>query len=648
MSRFAGGMKSGGGMGGGGGMGLLKQKTRVLHAKKSSKIFGDENELSSKKKLSTLNVKVKEFKPQRGSVQVTINRVPTFKQSTDEMQRMRTQLNTQMNFKPSLQIPSDNEHSKKLSHGGELKYDDILQQLSHRSNTKQSGRHKKNKSSKRKTHQNTHSNNVDVEDLDQDHFNNISKKKSNQIDQDISQKKDQDFFQNHDFDQELQIQQQQQELLDEQQRMNDIFDHDEDHQEEHHQAELFEQSTGLDIRISNEMFNKIKVAEYISVFFSCFGVGLSVLLFEMKKLDDIADLMNLILAYNCFCTLGLILSIYFRYDLTLKWYISKGLLTEFDTISNTGWWKGMICEIIINIVAPYPFLYNVKYVEHINNGSFQATIQYDVNDLLLFFCFIRIYLLCRYTLIMTQFMNPRSQRVCQMNGCEANSMFAIKSIMKQKPYTILWTTMVVSTVIFGYQLRIFEGPVSQASGQDFNSMINSMWNVLITMTTVGYGDIYPKSLMGRVVGVIVCFWGVFIVSFFVVTLNNMLTFSPNEEKSYNLLLRLYYKEELKFKATQVLSSAFRQKNIKQKQPYNKDKILSSLRNFRSYMIDFQQAARTVRSFYEADTDVEIMQKLIENLMEDVSSLKEQQDSISSTLNKISEFILNDQQKEQLQ
>jgi hypothetical protein len=77
------------------------------------------------------------------------------------------------------------------------------------------------------------------------------------------------------------------------------------------------------------------------------------------------------------------------------------------------------------------------------------------------------------------------------------------------------------------------------------------------MTTVGYGDIYPKTLMGRNVGILVCFWGVFIVSFFVVTLNNMLTFNANEEKSFNLLLRLYYKEVLKKEATLVLSSAFK-------------------------------------------------------------------------------------------
>jgi hypothetical protein len=51
-----------------------------------------------------------------------------------------------------------------------------------------------------------------------------------------------------------------------------------------------------------------------------------------------------------------------------------------------------------------------------------------------------------------------------MNGCEANAMFAIKSIMKQSPYTILCLSMIISTVIFGYQLRIFEGQLSKKSG----------------------------------------------------------------------------------------------------------------------------------------------------------------------------------------
>ena len=53
-----------------------------------------------------------------------------------------------------------------------------------------------------------------------------------------------------------------------------------------------------------------------------------------------------------------------------------------------------------------------------------------------------------------------------------------------------------------------------------------MWNVVITLTTTGYGDIYPKTLLGRIVGALLMMWGTFLVSFFVVTVSNMLTFTP--------------------------------------------------------------------------------------------------------------------------
>ena len=111
-----------------------------------------------------------------------------------------------------------------------------------------------------------------------------------------------------------------------------------------------------------------------------------------------------------------------------------------------------------------------------------------------------------------------------MNGCDANEMFAIKSLMKQMPFTFISAALVLTIFLFGYQLKVFEGPLSAASGQNFNLLSNAMWNVIITLTTTGFGDIYPKSFMGRFVGLIICFWGTFMVSFFVVTVNNMLTF----------------------------------------------------------------------------------------------------------------------------
>lgn len=65
-------------------------------------------------------------------------------------------------------------------------------------------------------------------------------------------------------------------------------------------------------------------------------------------------------------------------------------------------------------------------------------------------------------------------------------------------------------------------------------MSNTIWNVIITMTTVGYGDIYPKTTMGRIIGVIIALWGLFLVSIFTVTLSNLFTFTPGEQKAFEL------------------------------------------------------------------------------------------------------------------
>jgi hypothetical protein len=42
-------------------------------------------------------------------------------------------------------------------------------------------------------------------------------------------------------------------------------------------------------------------------------------------------------------------------------------------------------------------------------------------------------------------------------------MFALKALMKQKPYPILLGALAITIIMFGYHLRIFEGPMSEAS-----------------------------------------------------------------------------------------------------------------------------------------------------------------------------------------
>jgi hypothetical protein len=123
-------------------------------------------------------------------------------------------------------------------------------------------------------------------------------------------------------------------------------------------------------------------------------------------------------------------------------------------------------------------------------------------------------------------------------------------------------------MIYAYQLKIFEAPLSEASGQNFNVYTNTLWVTIITITTVGYGDIYPKTHIGRMVGITACLSGYVMISLFVITLTNMLNMSVAEQNSYNLMKRLEYREEIKEKAIIALGSAIRKRNATVKTPHD--------------------------------------------------------------------------------
>ena len=57
---------------------------------------------------------------------------------------------------------------------------------------------------------------------------------------------------------------------------------------------------------------------------------------------------------------------------------------------------------------------------------------------------------------------------------------------------------------------------------DFNYFENSIWTVIITMTTVGYGDFFPRTIFGRSLDILIAIWGIFIISMMVVVLSSTL------------------------------------------------------------------------------------------------------------------------------
>lgn len=73
------------------------------------------------------------------------------------------------------------------------------------------------------------------------------------------------------------------------------------------------------------------------------------------------------------------------------------------------------------------------------------------------------------------------------------------------------------------------------------------------MTTVGYGDYFPRTIFGRIIDVVLVVWGTFVVSLMVVVLTNTLNMDQSEKRALIVLNRLETKKSLKEAAAFVIT-----------------------------------------------------------------------------------------------
>jgi potassium intermediate/small conductance calcium-activated channel subfamily N protein 2 len=158
------------------------------------------------------------------------------------------------------------------------------------------------------------------------------------------------------------------------------------------------------------------------------------------------------------------------------------------------------------------------------------------------------------------------------------------------------------------------------------------------MTTVGYGDFYPRTHLGRFIIVIACFWGVFMVSMMVVTLTENSEFSKGEKRAYEILARLKAKQKATEIAKHIVLASFRFNMVK-KLKNSGSAIVGSNRHIRdiegTYIDRYNKLIGLVQKFSEQREiwkkweleDGEMLRQLNEKIDVDIEELKNQVASI---------------------
>ena len=231
----------------------------------------------------------------------------------------------------------------------------------------------------------------------------------------------------------------------------------------------------------------------------------------------------------------------------------------------------MLLELIIDIIHPVPYI----------DYTFEAVllgqkITYKLMTFLYALMFLKLYSVIRIAAAYTSYSNKLSAKYCEMYGGEADTIFALKAVQKDQPFLILTCAFCILCVILGIILRMFE-LVDKTGGGSVNYMFytNGIWNIIIIMTTIGYGDYFPKTHIGRFIAVITIVLGTLLVSLTIVALNGIIEFDSNERQAFIILHRTAMRRKLHDTCHAIIIQNYRLYRMREQYNYD-NKILLSL------------------------------------------------------------------------
>jgi potassium intermediate/small conductance calcium-activated channel subfamily N protein 2 len=313
-----------------------------------------------------------------------------------------------------------------------------------------------------------------------------------------------------------------------------------------------------------KLHKKMQIFDSLLIFLSVFGLLLEILNYETnfqnirynrykdQEMDDLIKILTT--STTAFCLVFAVARSITAYSLSRehKFAIEDQIIPYFRSTN----FKSFLIDFGILIIFPYPCSDFEMEFSQLNGHLFL-----NFGSILLSLMMLRFLFLFRLFLYYSKWSNIQVQMMCRENGAYKPLRFALKACLKDRPHYLLLPVFAISTLAFGIALQVFEKPFEcnecrDPNGEDpldFSYLYNCMWLVLLTLTTVGFGDFYARTHVGRFITIVSLAWGTFLISLMIIMLNNFVIFSRPQEKSFNYLVKLFQSRKLKEYASKFIS-----------------------------------------------------------------------------------------------
>lgn len=186
------------------------------------------------------------------------------------------------------------------------------------------------------------------------------------------------------------------------------------------------------------------------------------------------------------------------------------------------------------LIIPYPGMHTEIFLSQQILYE-QVTICYYLEEIFYFFMFTRLIYLVLTVFGYGRFQSVMARWSCERNRTLVSSEFSLKCYAWIYPvHVLVFLFLIPGVLVFGIGMRIFERPL-HVKNMDLSYLPNTMWCIVVTMTTVGYGDTIITSNLARLVTCLAIFWGGIILSLTFVTLGSFLKLKKNEETAFRAI-----------------------------------------------------------------------------------------------------------------
>ena len=361
----------------------------------------------------------------------------------------------------------------------------------------------------------------------------------------------------------------------------------------------------------------------------------------------ISGIENFLRFLNIFIVIFAEIAIFFRYKLKLKYLKFFNILGKYDNLITSGLIYYLIIEMIfIGIFFP-PYL-NIA----ITGVLLDLYFTYNYDAIFSIIIILKSYLILRVYSYFSKWTSEEAKEICKKYKISNGIAFALKAELKYRPFIILFLSILILVALCAFCLRTFEYGVinpkeeykNLIDGNDLVYLLNCFWVIIITMVTVGYGDLYPRSHLGRGIVIIAAILGMLLTSLMIVSLGNLTEFTEQEKKAYNIIKKIQADDNALLKAGSVIGIFCKLRYEIELKKRNKKNVINNYINNKkenSLMKRFILIMKLKRniSMFKSDyrlantlsVPVDEMLKLLEvKMFNDIKELNEKLNSLKET------------------